>query len=395
MTDPFVVVGGDAAGLSAASKAKREASDREVIVFEKGEWVSFAHCGMPYYVKGEVDDLEDLLSLRPDEIVERGIDLRRNHEVVDLDPASKTVQVVGPDGSVDQTYGDLLLGTGARALAGPFDDALAMDGVFTLHHMDSAAAIRAFLADPATFDPDAVDGPFVDRAEVRHNASLTPPNSAAIVGGGYVGVEMAEALVAHDLDVHLFQRSSHLLPAFGPAVGEIVEGHLREQGVTEAYLYGADRTGQPGTEGLNAFFLLVDEPETVSPDPLPVPGLTEAPTQEEQEESAAAETPVDPEQAEDEAQTAETEEPSEPAADPRVLELTFNEQSWTEIFDANNRRVFVGLQEPGTTARVEGEPPFRLTVGNATGVELVWRGECVDLGARAGANNVARFTLGE
>ncbi|SEN04832.1 RodZ domain-containing protein [Halomonas caseinilytica] len=82
-------------------------------------------------------------------------------------------------------------------------------------------------------------------------------------------------------------------------------------------------------------------------------------------------------------------------ADPRVLNLTFNEQSWTEIFDANNQRVFVGLQEPGTTARVEGDPPFRLTVGNATGVELRWGGETVDLVERAGANNVARFTLGE
>lgn len=93
---------------------------------------------------------------------------------------------------------------------------------------------------------------------------------------------------------------------------------------------------------------------------------------------------------------AEAEPPGEtPAADTRVLELTFNEQSWTEIFDASNQRVFVGLQEPGTSARVEGEPPFRLTVGNATGVELVWAGDTVDLEARAGANNVARFTLGE
>ncbi|SFU68975.1 RodZ domain-containing protein [Halomonas korlensis] len=79
----------------------------------------------------------------------------------------------------------------------------------------------------------------------------------------------------------------------------------------------------------------------------------------------------------------------------RVIELTFNEQSWTEVFDASNQRVFVGLQEPGTTARVEGEPPFRLTVGNATGVEMRWRGESTNLGTRAGANNVARFTLGE
>ncbi|WP_016855167.1 RodZ domain-containing protein [Halomonas smyrnensis] len=86
---------------------------------------------------------------------------------------------------------------------------------------------------------------------------------------------------------------------------------------------------------------------------------------------------------------------AEPSTDPGVLELTFNEQSWTEIFDATDARVFVGLQQPGTSATVEGEPPFRLTVGNATGVELSWRGEPVDLTTRTGANNVARFTLGE
>ncbi|MDR5899818.1 DUF4115 domain-containing protein [Halomonas vilamensis] len=87
--------------------------------------------------------------------------------------------------------------------------------------------------------------------------------------------------------------------------------------------------------------------------------------------------------------------PSAAGNAPNTLELTFNEQSWTEIFDANNQRVFVGLQEPGTTASVEGEPPFRLTVGNATGVELRYQGDVVDLEARAGANNVARFTLEE
>jgi len=85
----------------------------------------------------------------------------------------------------------------------------------------------------------------------------------------------------------------------------------------------------------------------------------------------------------------------EPVANPNLLELTFNEQSWTEIFDANNQRVFVGLQTPGTTASVEGTPPFRLTIGNATGVELRYQGDTVNLAQRAGANNVARFTLGE
>lgn len=85
----------------------------------------------------------------------------------------------------------------------------------------------------------------------------------------------------------------------------------------------------------------------------------------------------------------------EPVANPNLLELTFNEQSWTEIFDANNQRVFVGLQTPGTTASVEGTPPFRLTIGNATSVELRYQGDTVNLAQRAGANNVARFTLGE
>ncbi|MGM0914404.1 MAG: RodZ domain-containing protein [Pseudomonadota bacterium] len=109
---------------------------------------------------------------------------------------------------------------------------------------------------------------------------------------------------------------------------------------------------------------------------------SEAEPSEEQQQAAAEAEQVDAAAA-------------EPQGEAGRLAFTFNEQSWTEVFDANNQRVFVGLQEPGTTASVEGEPPFRLTVGNATGVELVWQGTSIDLGERAGANNVARFTLGE
>ena len=235
MEEPFVVVGGDAAGLSAASKCKREAPDREVVVFERGEWVSYAHCGTPYYVKGEVEDLTDLLSLRPEEIEERGIDLRRNHEVVAIDPVDDptrggTVTVEGPDGAFEQPYGDLLIATGASAETEPVPGC-GVDGAFTLHHMDSAAAIRAYLGDPDTFDAEAVDESFVDRGRVRHFAAMEPPESVAIVGGGYVGVEMAEALSAHGLDVHVLQRGEHVLKPFGRAVGEAVEEHLIEQGV--------------------------------------------------------------------------------------------------------------------------------------------------------------------
>lgn len=83
------------------------------------------------------------------------------------------------------------------------------------------------------------------------------------------------------------------------------------------------------------------------------------------------------------------------AAGPDVLELSFNEQSWTEIFDANDDRIFVGLQSAGSSARAEGVPPFRLTIGNASGVELRYQGKPVDLDEYAGSNNVARFSLGE
>ncbi|MFB6149678.1 MAG: FAD-dependent oxidoreductase [Halobacteriales archaeon] len=231
MTDPFVVIGGDAAGLSAASKLKREAPDRAAIVFEKGEWVSYAHCGMPYYIKGEVEALEDLLSLSPAEIDERGIDLRRRHEVIGIDPDARTVTVDGPDETFEQPYGELLIGTGARALTSPIAGT-DLDGVFTLHHMDAAAAVRAYLTEPTAIDPATVDGPYVDRALVEKYADRQPPETAAIVGGGYVGIEMAEALAGRGLDVTLFQRSEHVLPPFGSAVAEEIEAHLTERGVT-------------------------------------------------------------------------------------------------------------------------------------------------------------------
>ncbi|MFB6194600.1 MAG: FAD-dependent oxidoreductase, partial [Haloplanus sp.] len=228
--DPFVVVGGDAAGLSAASKFRREQPDRDVVVFEKGQWVSYAHCGLPYFVEGSVDRLTDLLSLSPADIAERGIDLRRGHEVVSVSPSDRTVTVRGDGERFERPYGELLVATGARATTGPFDATL--DGVFTVHGLDSAAAMDAYLSSPDEYDPDRLgDGP-VDRARVDHDAALDPPDRAAIVGGGYVGVEMAEALTARGLDVHLFQRSGHVLPPFGAAVAERVESHLDDRGVT-------------------------------------------------------------------------------------------------------------------------------------------------------------------
>ncbi|ELZ97967.1 NADH oxidase [Haloferax mucosum ATCC BAA-1512] len=230
--EPFVVVGGDAAGLSAASKFSRAAPDRDVIVFERGRWVSYAHCGTPYFVKGEVEQLTDLLSLSPEQATERGIDLRREHEVVAVDTDDRVVTVDGTDGQFEQPYGDLLVATGARAVSDPIEG-VELDGAFTLHGLDDAAALRAYLIDPADASVEALGGgEFVDATRAAHFAAMESPSSVAIVGGGFVGVEMAEAFSAYDLDVHLFQRSGHVLQSFGETVGEKVETHLRERGVT-------------------------------------------------------------------------------------------------------------------------------------------------------------------
>jgi len=206
MSDTFVIVGGDAAGMSAASKAKREDPEMDVIVFEKGEWVSYAACGMPYYIKGEVGDLNDLVAVTPDEFrEERNVDLRMGHEVVGIDPEAETVTVEGGGETFEQPYDRLLVATGASAIEPPFDG-LDLDGVFTIHDMDEADAIEDFVTERS-------------------------PDTAAIVGGGYVGIEMAEALSEHGVDVHLYEMLPHVLQPFGDAVAEVVEEHLREQGV--------------------------------------------------------------------------------------------------------------------------------------------------------------------
>jgi NADPH-dependent 2,4-dienoyl-CoA reductase/sulfur reductase-like enzyme len=227
MTAPFVVVGGDAAGLSAASKCKREDEDREVLVYEKSRWVSYAYCGMPYYVKGEIEEQSSLLSLSPEEIDERGIDLRRDHEVVGIDTDAKTVTVEADGERTEQEYGDLLVATGAHAQTAPFDGT-GLENVFTMHHMDSAAALRAYID---TDGAETVATEYADEDLVERYAAKEPPETVAVVGGGYVGVEMAEAFHEYDLDVHLFQRGERVLGPFGEAVGDAVCDRLREKGI--------------------------------------------------------------------------------------------------------------------------------------------------------------------
>ncbi|ARS91062.1 FAD-dependent oxidoreductase [Natrarchaeobaculum aegyptiacum] len=248
MDDPFVIVGGDAAGMSAASKAKRENPDLEVIVFERGEWVSYAACGMPYYVKGTVDDLDDLVAVTPEEFREgRDVDLRTNHEVVAIDPDTQTVTVEADGEQFDQPYGALLIGTGARAIQPPFDG-LDLEGVFTLRSMDEADAIE-------------------------DDVSAHDLETAAIVGGGYVGVEMAEALTERGIEVSIYEMLPQILQPFGEETASVVEDHLEDQGVSVHLETAVD--GFEGDDRVDE--VLLDGGDRAEPADLVVVGVGVAP----------------------------------------------------------------------------------------------------------------------
>ncbi|CCQ37223.1 flavin-dependent pyridine nucleotide oxidoreductase (homolog to coenzyme A disulfide reductase) [Natronomonas moolapensis 8.8.11] len=223
----FVVVGGDAAGMSAASKAKRDDPDLDVVVFEKGEWVSYGACGLPYYIKGEIQALEELVSVTPEAFrEERDIDLRTGHEVVDIDPDDRTVTARSDGETTVQPYDALLVATGSAAVEPPIEG-LDLEGVYTLGSMSDGKELREFVArsreTSPTEQPDS--GPACQYLE---NCS----GPVGIVGGGYIGVEMAEALAENGFEVHLFQRGDRVLKGFSDATSEAVADHLDEQGVS-------------------------------------------------------------------------------------------------------------------------------------------------------------------
>jgi NADPH-dependent 2,4-dienoyl-CoA reductase/sulfur reductase-like enzyme len=186
---------------------------------------------MPYFVKGEVPGLSELLSLSPEAIDDRGIDLRREHRVTAVDPDAQTVTVDGPRDTFEQSYGELLIATGAEPVTEPIEGH-ELNAVDPLHGLNSAARVRATLIDGGeTTAADLGGEPYADTAAIERCLAMEPPETVAIVGGGYVGVEMAEAFAAHDVAVHLFQRGDQLLPPFGSAVGEEVASALDANGV--------------------------------------------------------------------------------------------------------------------------------------------------------------------
>lgn len=200
----IIIVGGVAAGASAATKARRVNEDAEIIVFEKGPYVSFANCGLPYYVSGDIQQKKDLLLVTAQMFKDRfNIDVRLNHEVVDIDPVAKTVKVKDFKGIFTETYDKLILAMGGTPIKPPLPG-IDLPGVYTVFTVDDVESIKEKLGET---------------------------KAAVVVGGGFIGIETCEALIKRGLDTTLVEKMPQLVPNFDRELSLPVEKHLREKGL--------------------------------------------------------------------------------------------------------------------------------------------------------------------
>ncbi|MBU0702726.1 MAG: FAD-dependent oxidoreductase [Chloroflexi bacterium] len=208
METRLIVIGGVAAGMSAAAKAKRINSEMEVVVYEKGPHISYGACGMPYLIAGDIADYRSLIVRTPEQMAKQGVQVHVRHEATAIDPAARTVTVRDLEGEREfvQEYGRLVIATGARPVR-PSLPGLDLAGLFALRSLEEGRAILRFLKD-------------------------NRPRRAVIVGGGYVGVEMAETFRRLGLEVTMMIRSGQVMRAtLDGDVRALLEEELARQGV--------------------------------------------------------------------------------------------------------------------------------------------------------------------
>ena len=209
MTERLVIIGGDAAGLSTATNARRSrpSEDLEIVVFERGDWVSYSACGEPYFVSGIVPEITDLLALPVEEFARRDIHVRRRCEVNAIDTAGQTVTVRDAEAGRDEivSYDQLMYATGASPREIPLEG-MHLRNVFQMHTLDDALAARAV----------------VEQGVSR----------AVIVGGGYIGLEMAEAFQHRGIETTIVEAGDVILPGtFDPEFSVQLLDAIRQLGI--------------------------------------------------------------------------------------------------------------------------------------------------------------------
>ncbi|MFN8125965.1 MAG: FAD-dependent oxidoreductase [Candidatus Nanopelagicales bacterium] len=202
-----LVIGGDAAGMSAAGQVTRSlGADVAVTVLEQQSWTSYSACGIPYWIAGEVDGPDALVARSPQEHRERGIDVRTGLRATAIDPADRVVSAVPMSGGQVQhfPFDHLVIGTGAHPLAPPIPG-LDLPGV---HHVQT-----------------------LDEAQAAIDTLARAPRHAVVLGAGYIGVEMAEACVTRGLATVVVERAPHPLGSMDPEMGALVRQALTAGGV--------------------------------------------------------------------------------------------------------------------------------------------------------------------
>jgi len=199
----LAIVGGDAAGMSAASVARRRDADLEIVAFERGPYTSYSACGIPYYVSGLVEEADRLISRSPEEHRANGIDVRTRCEVVAIDLGGRRLTVRTAAGEqFEEPFDQLVVATGAEAVRPPFPGADAIEAAATV---DAAERLRAALE--------------------RGGAS------AVVVGAGYIGLEMAEAFVDRGLRVTMIEQAPQVMATLDADMATHVQDAAEARGV--------------------------------------------------------------------------------------------------------------------------------------------------------------------
>lgn len=204
-----VVIGGVAGGATAAARLRRLDEQAEIIILERGEFVSFANCGLPYYIGGVITDKEDITLQTPESFKARfRIDVRVLSEAVGIDPVAKTVFVkrITTGEVYEETYDSLILSPGAEPIR-PRIEGVDSDRVFTLRNIPDMLRIKAYI-------------------------ETAKPRSAVVVGGGYIGMEMVENLVKAGLSVSVAERADHLIAPLDFDMAAEVHRYIKDRGIT-------------------------------------------------------------------------------------------------------------------------------------------------------------------
>jgi CoA-dependent NAD(P)H sulfur oxidoreductase len=203
----LVIVGGVAAGTKAASRARRLDPEMEITVYQEEPEPSISECGLPYLLSGVVEEREDLVARTPDKFAEKGIEVLVRHGVERIDVTGKKLSVLdlNTGETFDDAYDRLVIATGARAVLPPVPGA-ELEGVFKLRFLTDSDAIARYIEEWS-------------------------PSRATIVGGGYIGLEVAENLCRLGMEVTLIEGEDRVALAYGPEVSENVEAELEANGV--------------------------------------------------------------------------------------------------------------------------------------------------------------------